>query len=101
MSLFESGRNDEALKCLEEYIRIKPNSKEAWCYKGIILKKLKRYEEAMECQNRALKVDPFYESAKEEKGIIEGILKQQTKANAYTNFNTNSLPQNNAINASI
>ena len=44
--LFNLGRYDEAVKCYDKITQLKPNSKLAWGYKGLIFFKLKRYDEA-------------------------------------------------------
>lgn len=53
--LFSSGRYDEAVKCYDMITRLKPNSKLAWGYKGLIFSKLKRYDDAFKCYEKALK----------------------------------------------
>ena len=61
---FDSGDFDEALKSYSEALSTDENDADAWCGKGMTLRKLGRFEEALEAYNRALNIDPKREDAK-------------------------------------
>ena len=53
--LLSLGRYGEAVKCYDKITQLKPDSKLAWAYKGLLFSKLKRYDEAFKCYETALK----------------------------------------------
>jgi tetratricopeptide (TPR) repeat protein len=63
------GRHEEALRCFEEAIRIKPDYAPAWDNKGVAVGNLKGDEEALRCFEEALKFDNDYVPAWYHKGV--------------------------------
>jgi tetratricopeptide (TPR) repeat protein len=47
-------RYDEAVRCFDEVLRIKPNFTDAWYNKGVVLYYLRRYDEAVRCFDEIL-----------------------------------------------
>ena len=58
------GDLEEALKSYSEALASDENDADAWCGKGLVLRKLGRFEEAMEAYDHALRIDPDREDAK-------------------------------------
>jgi len=60
----DSGDFEEALKSYSEALAMDENDADAWCGKGLTLRKMGRFEEAVEAYDRALRIDPNKEDAK-------------------------------------
>lgn len=54
----EHGHNEDAMKDVEELIKLQPDTAVNWVAKGQILTELKRYDEASEAFNKATILDP-------------------------------------------
>lgn len=61
--LGEVNRYEEAIKLYEVAIRLKPDSWEAWNFRGIALLQLGRYEESIASFDKALEIQPDYQAA--------------------------------------
>ena len=73
----------EALACLNKLINYLPQSPEIsffWLLRGIVLRKLKRYEEALHSFDKALKFKPDYDQAWYNRGIVLGNLNRYKEA---------------------
>ncbi|MBV6627943.1 MAG: tetratricopeptide repeat protein [Rivularia sp. (in: Bacteria)] len=55
-------------------------NEDAWFYKGLMLKKLNRYEDAIASYEKALDINPLYESAWRSRGIALKYLKRYEDA---------------------
>jgi len=60
----DAGDLEEALKSYSEALATDENDADAWCGKGLVLRKMGRFEEAAEAYDRALRIDPNREDAK-------------------------------------
>ena len=60
----DSGDLEEALRGYSEALDFDENDVDAWCGKGLTLRKLGKMEEAWAAYDRALKIDPGREDAK-------------------------------------
>jgi Flp pilus assembly protein TadD/predicted amidohydrolase len=80
VALGELGKYEEAIKCYDKAIEIKPNDEEAWYNKGVALGKLGKHEEAIRCFDRAIEIKPSYEEAWYGKGVRLGELGKYEEA---------------------
>ena len=62
------GRYEEALKAIDEALKINPNNEIAWVNKGNALSRMGDYKEALKAFNAALRANPRYEVAWNNKG---------------------------------
>jgi len=62
------GRYEEALKAIDEALRINPNNELAWVNKGNALSRMGDYKGALKAFNAALRANPRYEVAWNNKG---------------------------------
>ena len=69
-ALGDQGKFDEAIKVLDEAIKLDPNYAYAWNTKGIILHNQGMSDEAIKCVNEAIRLDPNYAYAWNVKGVI-------------------------------
>jgi tetratricopeptide (TPR) repeat protein len=69
LALQRDRRFDEALKCLEQVIALRPNFAEALINRGNILQQLKRHTEARASYDRALIINPDSAQALNNRGI--------------------------------
>jgi protein O-mannosyl-transferase len=58
--LSDFNRHEEAIKCFDEALRIKPDYYKAWDDKGISLNSLGKFEEAIKCYDEAIKIKPDF-----------------------------------------
>ncbi|MDD5311456.1 MAG: tetratricopeptide repeat protein [Dehalococcoidia bacterium] len=79
-SLFNLGKYDEAIRCLDKALELDPRIITAWNNKGASLSKLGKYEEAIRCCDKALEIDLRYVSAWCNKGVILNALGKCTEA---------------------
>ena len=68
-SLAKLGRYEEAIKCFEKAIELKPDFAEAYYNKGASLGMLKRLDEALKCFEKAIELKPDFARAHYSKGI--------------------------------
>ena len=61
--LLRVSRYEEAIKKYEQAIRLKPDSWEAWNFRGLALLQLGRYEESIASFDKALEIKPDYQAA--------------------------------------
>ena len=71
MCLCELGKHEDAIRCLNMALEIKPAYAFAWNNKGICLASLGRAEEAVPCCDKAIAIDPAYAIAWHAKAMIE------------------------------
>jgi len=64
------GKYEEAIKCYDKAIEIKPDYALAWYNKGYTLRRQGKSEEVLKCYDRAIKIKPDYVDAWFGKGII-------------------------------
>jgi len=62
------GRYEEALKAIDEALKINPNNEVAWVNKGNALSRMNDYKGALRSFNAALRANPRYEVAWNNKG---------------------------------
>lgn len=67
-ALVVMGRYEEALKAIDEALKINPNNEVAWVNRGNALSRMNDYREALKAFNSALRVNPRYEVAWNNKG---------------------------------
>jgi tetratricopeptide (TPR) repeat protein len=60
----DAGDLEEALKGYSEALATDENDADAWCGKGLTLRKMGRFGEAVDAYDRALRIDPNREDAK-------------------------------------
>lgn len=71
------GRKEEALECIDRYLRYEPSDTVLWIHKGDLLDDS---ESAIACFNEALKIDPKNEEAWVKKGYILREIGQYAEA---------------------
>jgi len=100
LALGDQGKFDEAIKAVDEAIKLDPNYAYAWNIKGVILRNQgsalddpdisldgqKKYDEAMSCFDEAIRLDPNLTQAWIDKGIT---LLGQGRALVRLGFNSN------------
>jgi tetratricopeptide (TPR) repeat protein len=69
-ALRDLGKNNEALNCLNEAIRLDQQLADAWSNKGGALMSLGRYDEALNASNEATRLDPNYAMAWNNKAVL-------------------------------
>jgi tetratricopeptide (TPR) repeat protein/predicted amidophosphoribosyltransferase len=79
-ALVVMGRYEEALKAIDEALRINPNNEVAWVNKGNALSRMNDYRGALKAFNAALRVNPRYEVAWNNKGNTLARLGRYTEA---------------------
>ncbi|MEM3400173.1 MAG: tetratricopeptide repeat protein [Candidatus Micrarchaeia archaeon] len=57
-TLYEDGKYEEALECINELIRLKPDHGIGWFLKGRLLCEMGRFEIAEPCLRRAVELEP-------------------------------------------
>jgi tetratricopeptide (TPR) repeat protein len=57
-ALFNLKRNEEAIPCCDEAIRLDPAKWDPWNVKAAVLFELERYEECIACGNETIRLDP-------------------------------------------
>jgi tetratricopeptide (TPR) repeat protein len=80
MVRFEFDRYEEALKDLNESIRLFPTNPVAFNNRGIILNSMHRYPEALVNLNQAIKLNPDYPDALENRGLVKVAMGQYKDA---------------------
>ncbi len=55
-SLDSLGKYNEAIKCLDEAIKLNPKDEKVWFNKGNSLNSLGKYNEAIKCLDEAIKI---------------------------------------------
>jgi tetratricopeptide (TPR) repeat protein len=79
-ALSELKQYEEAIKCLDEAIRLDPKDAFAYNNKGVALGNLKQYDEAIKCCDEAIRLKPKYAVTYNNKGVALDELKQYEKA---------------------
>ncbi len=69
VSLHSLGRYDEAVRCFDRALEMKPKDALIWNNRGLSLHKIGRYVEAIKCFDRALSLNPRYHSAWNNRGV--------------------------------
>lgn len=67
--LYKEGKYNEAIKCYDKALSIKPKSSIIWCNKGNAYSYLKNYKMAILCYAEAVKIDPNNKEAEENEKI--------------------------------
>ena len=62
----------DAILCFDVALDIDPKYDMAWCYRGLELGKLGRFEDAIKCFDEALKINPDYRRAWCKKALALG-----------------------------
>jgi len=70
--LFHLGKYDEAIKAINEAIKIDSKFADAWNGKGWVLFHQGKYDEAINCYSEALHLDPTHFKAWGNKGSVLG-----------------------------
>jgi serine/threonine protein kinase/lipoprotein NlpI len=78
--LWTSGRQDEALACLDRAVAVNPRYVPAWNNKGDMLREMKRHEEALACFARVLEINQQLKEAWCGKGRTLAGLARDTEA---------------------
>jgi len=78
--LWTSGRQDEALACLDRAVAVNPRYVPAWNNKGDMLREMKRHEEALACFDRVLEINQQLKEAWCGKGRTLAGLGRDTEA---------------------
>ena len=78
--LIDLGNYAEAIRMLDEAIKLKPDFADAWYNKGLGLSKLFRNEDAIQAYDEAIKRRPDYSDAWYNKGISLGDLERHEEA---------------------
>ena len=72
------------MECYEKALEINLENDETWANKGVLLRKLGKYEEALECFEKALEINPEFADAWKWKGIIlEDLKKPEESLKCY------------------
>jgi tetratricopeptide (TPR) repeat protein len=79
-SLAMQGKNEEAMKLVEDALRRKPDLAEAWYNKGFLLLLVAQYEEGVACFDEALVHKPALAEAWYNKGVALGNLNRYEEA---------------------
>ncbi|WMW25665.1 tetratricopeptide repeat protein [Methanolobus sediminis] len=74
------GRDEEALECFMNSVRLNKNDVDVWCNMGIIHLNIGNHEAAIKCYNRILRLDPSNENAWVNKGDILSIMGMHNEA---------------------
>jgi tetratricopeptide (TPR) repeat protein len=82
--LAAQGKPEEALRCYDQAVRIKPDYASIWVNKGTVYEDQGKDEEALRCYDQALQIRPDDPYAKHNKGNI--YLKQGKTAEALSYF---------------
>ena len=80
VNLGRVGKHDEAIKCFDQAIEIKPNYEEAWFAKGFSLGELGKYDEAIKCYDQAIEIRSNDEEAWYNKGVNLGRVGKHDEA---------------------
>lgn len=83
LAVFERGRSEEALRCFQEVLRIKPSYVEEYSNLGMALDRLGRTDEAIAKYHKALALLPAYAEAYNNLGFAlskQGRLEEAEKA---------------------
>lgn len=65
LCFFSKRRNQEAIECFNEAIKLDSNLKQAWFNKAICLREVGDSLGALRCVQRSLEIDPAYKEAKD------------------------------------
>jgi tetratricopeptide (TPR) repeat protein len=72
VSLYDSGKYEEAIECLDKSLEANSKNTQTWYYKGLVLAHRSQYNEAISCYDEALKLNPTYsEATKAKESAIE------------------------------
>ncbi len=74
MTFAQMNKFDAAISCLEEALKIDPNSEEAWDRLGLIYGRMKDYENAYKCMDRVSQINPGNKDAWMLKGTAAGTI---------------------------
>jgi tetratricopeptide (TPR) repeat protein/predicted amidohydrolase len=80
VALADLGKYEEAIRCFDKAIELKPRDSLAWNNKGVALDCLGKYEEAIRCYDKALEIDPKDSDAWNNKGVALGNLGKYEEA---------------------
>ncbi len=61
---------DEAIGCIQESLRLRPDSHEAHDNLGATLARQGKWDDALACHNHALKLQPYYAEAHRNRAFI-------------------------------
>lgn len=64
------GRLSDALALYDAILQAKPDLKEVYSNRGVVLRDLLRFDEALESFNRAIEIDPALAEAHNNKGYV-------------------------------
>ncbi|MDI3550410.1 MAG: hypothetical protein PWQ15_1513 [Methanobacterium sp.] len=64
------GKLEDALKYIEQALKIEPNEWDVINYQGLILMDMGRREEAIQCFDRIIELHPIYFPAWYNKGVV-------------------------------
>ncbi|MDD1438263.1 tetratricopeptide repeat protein, partial [Dolichospermum sp. ST_sed10] len=71
---FVSGKDDAAMICLNESLRMNPLRARAWYTKGFILMQHDKLEQALQCYDKALDLKPDFDVVWSHKaGVLEKL----------------------------
>ena len=98
MSLSSLGKMKEALPWLDEAIKMKPENRLAWHYKGEALDRMDKHVDAIACFDKALKIEPEHASTWSAKADALGNLGRYEEAlRCYDKANTLKPMRNNHV----
>lgn len=63
LAKFHIGKDEEAIKCFDEEIKLHPNNADAYFERGHVKYFLREYEEAVKDFDEAMKLNPIYGDA--------------------------------------
>jgi CHAT domain-containing protein/Tfp pilus assembly protein PilF len=80
VTLYELGRNEEALASFDQAISLQPDYYQAWDNQGAVLIKLGRHKKALASFDRAISLQPDYYQAWRGRGVVLGMLGRHKEA---------------------
>jgi len=80
VALGDLGRYDDAIRCIDEALKINPRYAEAWTGKGSASGNLGRVDDAIRCFDEAIRINPGDAKAWNNKGIALCMLGQYDEA---------------------
>lgn len=72
-ALLRLGRYDEAIKCSEDVLKIKPNDPEAWRYLGEAHAMMGKNEDALKCFDKSIEIDADPEVLLQRADLLEKL----------------------------
>jgi len=76
---FQAGQLERALEFIDQAITLTPDSAEAHCSRGDVLKELKRFTEAIASYDRAIQLKPDLVEAYANRSLVQQDIKQHDK----------------------